>query len=204
MKHGLSRTLAMLALGLVGTGTAAGGVTPSKPSSRLTIYETSSTTAFEYDVRDKGRLGTHRETYERVWANATKNCDMRGGYMSDYHDGFKRSYFDTREGAVRMNAYATCNMPYPDFDRRNEGDALPVATLVTGTGIHPSTGLAQAGGRPFDAYLSVRDLVYRTCLDQDRRVRFMSTAITPRPDGSRLVEARFACNAGMTASNQSD
>lgn len=184
--------------------TAASATAPFAPTSRLKVIETSSTKSFEYEVRDKGWPGAHRETYESVWAATTRQCDMRAGYISEYHDGFKRSYFDTREGAARVNAYATCTVPYPEFDSRNDADALPVASIATGTGIDGRSGLAQATGRAVDAYRAARELVYRTCIDQDRRIRFMSTGITALKDGSRQVEIRFACNSAMSASNQSD
>jgi hypothetical protein len=172
--------------------------------SRLKVIETSSTTSFEYEVRDKGWPGAHRETYESVWSATTRQCDMRGGYISEYHDGFKRSYFDTREGAARVNAYATCSMPYPEFDSRNDADPLPMASIARSAGTDGLSGMAQASGRANDAYRAARDLVYRTCLDQDRRIRFMSTGITALKDGTRQVEIRFACNSAMSASNLSD
>lgn len=169
-----------------------------------TIVERDSAVAFEYEVRTKGLTGAFGPTYDALWAATMKNCDVRGGYLSEYHDGFKRAYMDTREGGARGNAYATCRMDVPEEPALTGTEPTPLATLVVGTGLDGTKGLVDASGNKRLAYLAVRDKVFQTCLDNNRRVRFMSVATTPKRNGDAIVEARFACNSAMNASSQRD
>ncbi|SKB35993.1 hypothetical protein [Luteibacter sp. 22Crub2.1] len=194
----------LIIVGLLAT-TGLAHASPTSPADhRLKIVEYASATSFEYDVRAKGVLGDVVAPYATVWTSAMRNCDVRGGYVTEYHDGFKRSYYDTREGSVRVNAYATCRVAEDPFAHLIKESPMPVASIVTGDGLGPSTGLAQASGEPHAAYRAVRDLVYKTCLDQGRRVRFMSTHVDNRPNATPQVEGRFACNSGLDAGNQRD
>lgn len=171
---------------------------------KLKVIEYASATSFEYDIRAKSFPGDVAAPYATVWASAMDNCDVRSGYVTEYHDGIKRSYYDTREGGVRVNAYATCRVAEDPFADRVKDGVVPIATLGSGDGIGPATSLAQASGEPHAAYRAVRDLVYKTCLDQRRRVRFMSTHVDNRPNMTPQVEARFACNTSLDAGNQMD
>jgi hypothetical protein len=201
----LSLSLAIIAAASTASPSLASAADAPPVDSRLAIVEQPSAVAFEYDVRSKGFPGAFRETYASVWAHALYNCDKRGGYVTEYHDGFKRSYVDTREGAARVNAYATCRIDAASEPAAMADDTpAPAARLVLGSGLAPSNGVVQASGHPRQAYESARELVYQTCLGNDRRVRFMSTAMKPGASGGSEVEIRFACNAGMKASSQVD
>jgi hypothetical protein len=198
------RTSLLCAAVLLTASPAFADARSAAPAREARIVEQASAVAFEYDVRQKGPPGAFRPTYEALWAATMKNCDVRGGYLSEYHDGFKRSYFDTREGGVRSNAYASCRIDIPEEPALTGSEPVPLATLVTGTGLDGTKGLVNASGNTRLAYLAVREKVFQTCLDNDRRVRFMSVATTPKPNGDTTVEARFACNSAMKASSQRD
>jgi len=192
------------AAALLATASAFADARSPVPTRDAHIVEQASAVAFEYDVRQKGLPGAFRPTYEALWAATMKNCDVRAGYLSEYHDGFKRSYFDTREGGVRNNAYANCRIDIPEEPALTGSEPIPLATLIVGTGLDGTKGLVGASGNKRLAYLAVREKVFQTCLDHDRRVRFMSVATTPKPNGDTTVEARFACNSAMSASPQRD
>jgi hypothetical protein len=198
------RTSLFSAAALVAASSAFADTRSPVPTRDAHIVEQQSALAFEYDVRTKGVPGAFRPTYEALWAAAMKNCDVRGGYLSEYHDGFKRRYVDTREGGVRGNAYANCRIDTPEEPTLTGAEPTPLATLTIGTGLDGTKGLIEASGNKRLAYLAVRAKVFQTCLDNNRRVRFMSLATTPKRHGEADVEARFACNSAMDASPQRD
>lgn len=198
------RTSLFSAAAILAASSVFAEATSPSPGHEPKIVEQESAVAFEYDVRNKGVLGSFRPTYEALWAATMKNCDARGGYLAEYHDGFKRKYVDTREGGVRSNAYATCRIDVPEEPALTGSEPTPLATIALGTGLDGTKGLVEASGNKRLAYLAVREKVFQTCLDNDRRVRFMSVATTPKPNGDTTVEARFACNSAMNASPQRD
>ncbi|WP_369931002.1 hypothetical protein [Xanthomonas sp. NCPPB 2632] len=198
------RTSLFSAAALLAASSAFADARSPAPGRDAHIVEQRSAIAFEYDVRTKGVRNAFRPTYEALWAATLKNCDVRGGYLSEYHDGFKRRYVDTREGGVRGNAYANCRIDTPEEPALTGAEPTPLASLTMGTGLDGTKGLIEASGNKRLAYLAAREKVFQTCLDNNRRVRFMSVATTPKPNGDANVEARFACNSAMDASPQRD
>ena len=173
---------------------------PSSPSSNTIVREQTPFTAFEFAVFSKDRMGTPPgAVYASTWGKAMNACDEAGGYLTEYHDGYKESFPDTREGAVRMYAYGTCKLsqgagglsvaPQADAIVRMESD-----DLLT------SNGRVIAKGHLTKAYEAARSKAYESCVALNRRVRFMSFVYGKTYDGKDQVQVRFACNSAMNAS----
>lgn len=164
------------------------------------VRERPAFTAFEFDVFTKERMGTDpRRVHAITWKKAMSVCDDADGYLMEYHDGYKQTFPDTREGAARMYAYGTCKVSqragelsiatHPDAIVRLEADDLTTAN-----------GRVTATGHLSKAYEAARSKVYDSCAVLDRRVRFMSFVYGTTWDGKDQVQVRFACNSAMNAS----
>ncbi|QWT20063.1 hypothetical protein KPL74_20225 [Bacillus sp. NP157] len=191
----LSLALTLAALPAVAVATSAPRVSGHAPVS-----------AIEIDILQKARLGTpHAEVASALWRAMLAACDDRDGVLSEYHDGAKRSQFDTREGAVRMSGYATCHL-MGDAGNLTVGDApAPVVTPVIGNGMPPRPGMVEATGPLRAAHGAITAHIHQTCADAGRRVRFASFAYgVPRANGETKVEARFSCNSAVGASPYMD
>ncbi|KJV36469.1 hypothetical protein [Luteibacter yeojuensis] len=163
-------------------------------------------TSIELDILQKARLGTpHAEVAATLWRNMLAACDDRDGVLAEYHDGAKRTQFDTREGAVRQRAYATCRLLDGAQDLVIGNTRVPAVTAVLGNGMPPTPGLVEATGPLRAAYDAVTVHIHKACADAGRRVRFASFAFgAPRVGGETKVEARFSCNSAVGASSYVD
>lgn len=173
---------------------------PSSPSSKTIVRAQTSFTAFEFAVFSKDRMGTPPgAVYASTWQKAMNACDDAGGYITEYHDGYKESFPDTREGAVRMYAYGACKLSQGAGNLSVAAQPDAIVRMESGN-LLTSNGRVTATGHLDKAYAAARTKVYESCAVLDRRVRFMSFVYGTTYDGKDQVQVRFACNSAMNAS----
>lgn len=171
------------------SGTTASTVPFQMPEfSRFLVREHAPFAGFEYDVVNKGF--DRKEVYATLWKQALRVCEEQNGYVIEHHRGTKWNVPDRRDAGWRERAYATCALE--SAPEANAASDLPPPTLtVTGDGM-TGDGEVRATGAKRQAYDAARDLVYRTCLDNDRRVEHMSVGFN-HSDEDR-TQVRFACS----------
>jgi hypothetical protein len=149
--------------------------------------------AFEYEVLNKGR-SSKKDVYMAMWTHALAVCDEQNGYVTEYHSGTKHLSFltDTREGAFRERANATCFLdaapPQPAVA------ATTPAIAVSGDATSPGRqGTIVATGEKRQAYEAAREKAFQVCLDQDRPVDRLSVGFDEDP--RRKLQVIFTCAA---------
>ncbi|MGN6478986.1 hypothetical protein [Luteibacter sp.] len=132
---------------------------------------------------------------KEAWAKAVNECDIRGGYMTEFHAGATTTIIGMPYG-TRQEAYATCRTDQPAA--RGEGiifdDALPAASVTGAPRLTVSATGSQRG-----AYLAVRNKAVAHCATRGEHVEQLGIGMSKelQRDGVYSVTAHLACAPAM-------